>query len=204
PCQLAINGPDEKEKVIFEWYRAKTTLGMLREYVIEYFSLQSVERQRIHLFTICDELDLLSDSDKRLSELGVSDRMAIYVQIIPPLPLTIANQKKDVHVQCTNGNNKFVIDVSKTGTIGELKIKIQKRYGDEHITKFQLFNEAKEEIHSNDSDRILKSFGIKSDQTIFANFHLVTRNTQSAIVNNESKTSKQSFSSSTTKNNHDK
>ncbi|CAF0964657.1 unnamed protein product [Rotaria sp. Silwood1] len=203
-CQSSIIGPDDKETVIFQWYRAKTTLAMLLKYVIEKFSLHLVERQRIHLLTICNELNLLSDSYKRLSELGVSDRMAIYVQIIPPLPLTIENHKKDVHVQCTNGNNNFVIHVPNTETIGELKNKIQKRYGDEHITKFQLLNEAKEEIHSNDSDRILKSFGIKPDQTIFANFHLATRNTQSAIVNNESKTSKQSFSSSTTKNNYDK
>ncbi|CAF0897212.1 unnamed protein product [Rotaria sordida] len=203
-CHLTINGPDEKEKKIFPWYRAKTTLDMLLKYIIKNFSLQSVERQRIHLLTILDELDLLSDSDKRLSELGVSDRMAIYVQIIPPLLSTNTDENMDVHVKCIGGNNNFVLDVPNTKTIGELKRKIQKRYEDYHIIGFQLFNETNDEIHTNDNDRNLKSFGVKPGQTISVNFRLVAENIQSVIVNNESKTSKQSFSSSITKHNHDK
>ncbi|CAF2497475.1 unnamed protein product [Rotaria sp. Silwood2] len=204
PCQLTINAPDEKEKITFEWYRAKTTLSMLLEYVIEKFSLQSVERQRIHLLTICDELNLLSSSDNRLSELGVSDRMAIFVQIIPSLSSTVTNENKDVHVECTDDDKKFVIHAPTTATIGELKIKIQKRYEDYHINNFQLFNHIKDEIYTNDTNQNLKSFGIKPGQTIFATIHMTAQNIQPAIVNNENKTSKQLSSSSATTKNNDK
>jgi hypothetical protein len=52
PCQLIIVGPDEVKRIQYQWYRAKTTLMMLLEYVIEKFSLEVVERERIHLLTI--------------------------------------------------------------------------------------------------------------------------------------------------------
>ncbi|CAF1163178.1 unnamed protein product [Rotaria sordida] len=204
-CQLTIIGPDEKEKVIFQWYRAKTTLAMLLEYVIEKFSLQSIERHRIHLFTIFDELDLFSLPDQRLCEFGINDQMTIHVHITTSCPLTIMDENKNVLIKCSDDDDsKFVLDVPSITTIKQLKTEIQNRYEDQSISNFQLFDETNEEFHLDDTDQNLKTFGIKPGQTIFAKFRVTTQKTLSVIVNNESKSSEQSFPSSDTKENHDK
>jgi len=72
-------------RVEFTWYKTTTTLGRLVEHIIQIFSLESIERERIHLFYNSDELDLISNYDNLLRELGVKDGAYIDVQIIPPI-----------------------------------------------------------------------------------------------------------------------
>ncbi|CAF3692023.1 unnamed protein product [Rotaria sordida] len=170
------------EEVRLVAYRAKTTLAMLLEYVIEKFSLQSIERHRIHLFTIFDELDLFSLPDQRLCEFGINDQMTIHVHITTSCPLTIMDENKNVLIKCSDDDDsKFVLDVPSITTIKQLKTEIQNRYEDQSISNFQLFDETNEEFHLDDTDQNLKTFGIKT-----------------------CKSSEQSFPSSDTKENHDK
>ncbi|CAF1050469.1 unnamed protein product [Adineta steineri] len=71
---LTILGPNLIDKREYEWNKATTTLKMLFEFVITAFSLQSIKREQIHLITIYDnELDIISNSDKLLVDLGVND-----------------------------------------------------------------------------------------------------------------------------------
>ncbi len=194
PCRLTIIGPDEVEKVDYEWYRAKTTLGMLLKFVIEKFSLQSVERQRIHLFTIFKELNFFSHSDKRLSQYGLHDRMSVYVQVIPPLSPKIVDENNNIHVKCTSGKDQFNFDVRNTQSIGEIKAKIEKQFEDCQIIDLKLYNETNDMLDSDDSNRILRSFGIKPGQTINVTFSLITRNTQPSLMNSQGETSMKSSS----------
>ncbi|CAF1307489.1 unnamed protein product [Rotaria magnacalcarata] len=204
PCQLTIFGPDEKEKKIFQWYRAKTTLAILLEYVIEIFSLQSIDRHQLHLFTICDELDLFSCSTRRLIELGVNDRMAIYVQIVSSSSLMITNENIDVHVEYGDEHEKSTINVRNTETMGELKIQIQKRYEGYRISEFECFNERKDLLASVDTDKSFKSLGIKPGQKVFVKVRLTSEKNQLATANAQNKASNQSDSPSSTKANSDK
>jgi ubiquitin C-terminal hydrolase len=194
PCRLTIIGPDEVEKVDYEWYRAKTTLGMLLKFVIEKFSLQSVERQRIHLFTIFEELNFSSHSDKRLSTFDIHDRMLVHVQIIPPLSPKIIDENNNIHVKCTSGKDQFNFDVRNTQSIGELKAKIEKQFEDCQIIDLKLYNESNDMIDLDNSNRLLRSFGIKPGQTISVTFSLITRNTQPSLMNSQSETSTKSSS----------
>lgn len=199
PCRLTIVGPDEVKKVDYEWYRAKTTVIMLLEYVIEKFSLQSVDRERIHLLTIVDELDFWSKATLRLSECQLYNGMSVYIQIIPPLSPTTMNESKEVHVKCTYTNGECTLDVSNIETIGNLKDKIKEKVEGRKFIDFVLCNENNEELDLNDSDRALNSFGIKSGQTIFATFRLISRKAQPPVKNEETEASS---SSSNTKSNY--
>ncbi|CAF4848285.1 unnamed protein product, partial [Rotaria sp. Silwood1] len=82
---LTIWGPSPITRVEYEWDRTTTTLKMLLEYVIKVFSLETIESQRIHLFQQLEELDLSSNADKLLIDLGIKDRSLIEVEIIPPI-----------------------------------------------------------------------------------------------------------------------
>ncbi|CAF1306055.1 unnamed protein product [Adineta steineri] len=203
-CQLTVVSPDETDKIDFKWYTAKTTLAILLEYIIEQFSLQSISRDRIHLLTIAEELDISSDGKKRLSELNIHDRMSIYVQIIPPLVKTSTKEDTDVHVQCIYNGDKFIVNVPNTTTINGLKDKIQMECKDRTIIDFKLSNETKEELDLNDFYRVLKSFGIKRGQTVYATFRATTRKTQSLINNTQNSISTDSSLSSTPKTKHDR
>jgi ubiquitin C-terminal hydrolase len=184
-CHLTIVGPDEIKKVDYEWYRAKTTLGMLLEYVIEHFSLESVQLERIHLMTIFEELAFAYHSDKRLSVFGIHSGMSVHVQIIPPLSPTTVNEDIDVHVEYAYKNHKCLFDIPNTETISRLKIKMEKLFEGYDLTNFKLYDENKEELDLNDSNRTLKSFDVQPDQTIVATFHPIIQNTQPPVVSNE-------------------
>ncbi|CAF1036489.1 unnamed protein product [Rotaria sordida] len=82
---LTIWGPSPIIKAEYEWNSGTTTLKMLLEYAIRIFLLESIERQRIHLFHRSEELDLSSNSDKLLIDLEINDRSFIDVEIIPPI-----------------------------------------------------------------------------------------------------------------------
>ena len=185
-CRLTIVGPDENEKINFEWYRAKTTLKMLLEYVIEKFSLESIQRHRIHLFSIFGEFHLFTSPHLRLSEHDLYDGMSVYVRIIPPLSSGVKNRllDRDVHVKYTvDCDKKKVIDVPVTEKIVQLKNKIQEKFEDNQIIEFKLLNEANDELSLNDTDRDLKSFGVKPGQTILAEFSLKKSNVAAESVN---------------------
>lgn len=181
-CQLTIFGPDEKEKVLFEWYREKTTLKMLFEYVIKKFSLDSVDPQQIHLFTICDELNLVSGFDQRLRLLGIDDRMAVYVQIVASPSLLMV--ESSINIKCNDGHESFTIKLLDSETIGDLKNSIQKRHNENFIIDLTLFDENNHSLYWHKEDQDFKSFGIKSGQTIFANYRLIEEKIQSTVANN--------------------
>ncbi|CAF3942992.1 unnamed protein product [Rotaria sp. Silwood2] len=82
---LTIWGPSPTIKAEYEWNGDTTTLKMLLEHIIKVFSLESIERQRIHLFQRSEELDLSSNPDKLLIDSGIIDRSFIDVEIIPPI-----------------------------------------------------------------------------------------------------------------------
>ena len=83
PSELVIYGPSFFDKKEYKWYENFTTLGMLLEYVIQSFSLESIERERIHLFHNSEELDLISNYDNLLKDLGITWYNHIDVKIIP-------------------------------------------------------------------------------------------------------------------------
>jgi ubiquitin C-terminal hydrolase len=199
PCRLTIIGPDEVEKVDYEWYRAKTTLGMLLDYVIEIFSLESVGRERIHLFTIFRELEIFSYSDSRLSEFDLHDKMSVHVQIIPPLLPKIDDENKTIHVKCTCGKRKLNFDVENTKSIDDLKAKIEEQYENREVIDLELCNESNDKIDLNDPSRTLRSFGIRPGETISAKFSLITRSAKSSLVNTRTQTSTTTASSSSMK-----
>ena len=82
--QLTIWGPDQIKSIDYRWYQAITTLAMLVEHIVEEFSLASIERERLHVLTSVAELKVALDSNRRLSEMNVFDRMSIYVHIVAP------------------------------------------------------------------------------------------------------------------------
>jgi ubiquitin C-terminal hydrolase len=135
----------------------------------------------------------------RLSESDLHSGMLVHVQIIPPLSQTTVNKNMDVHVEYTYNNEKCVLNIPNTETINELKIRIKNQYEDRDMIDFKLYNENKEELSLIDPDRTLKSFGVKSGQTISAVFRLITRNTQPPVVNNHSEVSTKPSASPTTK-----
>jgi hypothetical protein len=162
---------------------------MLLKFVIEKFSLQSVERERIHLLSILKELGFFSHADKRLSEFDLHDGMSVYVQIIPPLSPEIVDENKNIHVKCISGKDQFNFDVQNTESIGDLKAKIEKQFQDRQITDLKLCNETNDMIDLDYLNRTVRSFGIRPGQTIYATFSLITRNTQRPLVNSQSETS---------------
>ena len=145
-------------------------------------------------------LILLLFSDTRLSQLDLHNGMSVHVQIIPPLSSTTINENIDVHVECTYDHDKFMLHLPNTETIGELKTKIQKQFEDVNVLILSCIMKRRKNLASNDPDRTLKSFGVIPGQTISANFRLITRNTQSPVVNNHSEASTISSASDTKKN----
>ena len=179
-CSLNIIGPDEKETKRFQWYRAKTTLTMLLDFVIEAFSLEKLERDRIHLVTLIRELDVYQHSDKRLSQFNLHDGMSIYVQIMLPPSQTISSENKEpIRVKCTCNKENFDLEGSNIETINDIKKQIQQRFNKSTITQFKIRNENKDELDITDPDRSLLSFGIKSNQTISVEFKVVDKESTS-------------------------
>ena len=82
---LTIWGPNGKDRITYTGCKASTTLGMLLEYVIRTFSLDSIERERIHLFYASEELDVSSNYDNLLKEFIKNTFAFIDVKIIPDI-----------------------------------------------------------------------------------------------------------------------
>ncbi|CAF0889305.1 unnamed protein product [Adineta ricciae] len=179
-CELTIVGPDHMKTVTYKWYRAITKIRDLLEYIIEQFSLQSIDRNRIHLFTIFDELNLIARMNLRMSESGLHTRMNVHVEIIPPLSPSELRDDADVRVECSNEEEEFVLKVSKRKTLDNLKQTVQQRCKNRTPLNFTIRNEVNEEISLVDGDRTLQSIGIKSGHTIYATFRL--KNQQSSAT----------------------
>ena len=96
-CTLCFQSKDEQSNLFtvchsetsnrldFKWDSNRTKLGDLLEYVIEFFSLESIPRERIHLFQGLTELNVASDYDKLLKDLSMNHLTSCNVGIIPPI-----------------------------------------------------------------------------------------------------------------------
>ncbi|CAF4520375.1 unnamed protein product, partial [Rotaria socialis] len=168
--RLRVYGPNHIGKIEYECNKRTTTLQMLLEYIIKMFSLDSIERQRIHLFTDFEELDLTSNSEKLLTELGVTDLTMISVQIVSSLSSSM------IHVECTSTNGTFLFDIPHTTTIEMLRKEAEQRFTDYCLCDFTLFDRTKVKINLSESNRTLLSLGINSGQTIYASCRLISYN----------------------------
>jgi ubiquitin C-terminal hydrolase len=111
--QLTIWSPNNTGGVKWKWLKATTTLGMLLEHVIQTFLLEWIERERIHLFYDHEELNLGSDYDKLLVELGIRDGAYIDVEIIPPISHSISSMN-------TNTSNDLRLSLNDQSGINHL------------------------------------------------------------------------------------
>ena len=85
PTNLRVSGPAFLDSFNFKWYKSRTTLGELLEAIIEKYSLQSIARDRIHLFYQTNEIDVPLHYDEKLKDMKISDIGVIEVAIIPPI-----------------------------------------------------------------------------------------------------------------------
>lgn len=177
PYHLKIWAPNYTSILELEWNKTTTTLEMLLEHIIKSFSLESIERERIHLLALNDnELDIASNSNKLLSELGIINNKSIFVQIVP------SGSSSIVHVKCIHDTEVQLFDVHQTITIKQLKDLIGKKFKDHYLVDFKLLNHINEEINLSDTNRTLVSLGVTADQTIYATFHLHTSNNRISIL----------------------
>ncbi|UJR29300.1 hypothetical protein I4U23_010514 [Adineta vaga] len=176
---LTIIAPDCRTKTLFKWNKNVTTLQMLFEYVIEVFSLQSIEREQIHLLTMYDtELNLIADSDKLLSTLGLTND-TIFVQTIESSsPIT-----STVRVDCAHTNGNLFLDVSFITSINELKIQIEKRLKGCLLLDFVLYDRMHKIINQNNPHQMLCDYGVKPGQTIYATLRLAYSGHPSLLSN---------------------
>lgn len=171
---LTVFGPDEKEKGEFPWYRPKTILKELMDFVITTFSLEHVERHCIHLATYYGEINVADRLDGRLWDLRVADEYPIFVHIVGNVSAVKENEVEHgmVHVIARYGNNSTVtFDVCTETTLDELRSKIEDEVHS-NIYEWTLFNHFQKDIDTSDLKRQLKSFDIQRDQTIHTFFSL--------------------------------
>jgi ubiquitin C-terminal hydrolase len=119
---LTIWGPKVMDQKTYRWCKASTTLGMLLEYVIRTCSLESIERERIHLFYASEELDVSSNYDSLLKEFITKSFLYIEVKIIPDIyPPSFENiTTSDTHLLPYPGQNytKHSFDTQSSQRIG--------------------------------------------------------------------------------------
>ncbi|CAF1060070.1 unnamed protein product [Adineta steineri] len=182
--RLTILGPNLIDKREYEWNIETTTLVMLFEFVITAFSLQSIKREQIHLITMYDnELDIISNFDKLLVDLGVNDDTWISVQVIESQLGTSI-----VYVDCAYTDGQETFEVPSTISIGKLKNRIEKYFNDDRLLEFNLFNRMHEKIDQNIPNQMLCELGIKPGQTIYAVLRFTFSDTSSSVLNNTSNT----------------
>jgi ubiquitin C-terminal hydrolase len=141
-CHLTIYPSDSIDKIDYTWDKTTTTLNMLLEHVIKAFSLELIERERIHLFMHSEELDLISDSDKLLYQLGFLDGTFIDFQLILPrlTPISFANiNKSDEHMSPLNiqSSTNRLPNVESSQCIGLVLQYIDRKQNLEKIVKTQ-------------------------------------------------------------------
>jgi ubiquitin C-terminal hydrolase len=171
--KLTIYGPDPIKKVSYQYDKSSTTLATLFDYVIQAFSLGSIERECIHLFMSSnEEFNLMEDSEKLLSRLGIIDQSWVEVQIILPLSSSVTVNNSKVHVECAYTNGTLCIDVSDFDTVGEVQDQIEKKFEGRVLLDLTLTDNMNRNIDLIDSSRMLLEFGIKRGQTIYASTRL--------------------------------
>ncbi|CAF4249100.1 unnamed protein product, partial [Rotaria magnacalcarata] len=84
-----------------------------------------------------EELDLTSNSEKLLTELGVTDLTIISVQIVSSLSSSV------IHVECTSTNGTCLLDIPHTTTIEMLRKEVEQRFTDYCLCDFTLFDRTK-------------------------------------------------------------
>ncbi|CAF1202238.1 unnamed protein product [Adineta steineri] len=177
---LTILGPNLIDKREYQWNIETTTLKMLFEFVITAFSLQSIKREQIHLITMYDnELDIISNSDKLLVDLGVTDGTWISVQVVESQLGTSI-----VYVDCAYTNGRKVFEVPSTISIEKLKNRIEKEFNDYRLLEFNLFNRMYEKIDQNMPNQMLCELHIKPGQTIYAFLRFTFSDTSPSVLNN--------------------
>ncbi|CAM2699554.1 unnamed protein product [Rotaria socialis] len=179
--RLRVYGPNHIDKIEYTWNKHITTLQMLLEYIIKVFSLDSIERQRIHLFMDFEELDLVSNSEKLLTELGVTDLTMIFVQIVSSLSSSM------IHVECTSTNRTYLFDIPHTTTIEMLRKQVEQRFTDYCLCDFTVFDRTNVKINLSEPNRTLLSLGINSGQTIYASCRLISSNRGFSTVDSPNK-----------------
>ncbi|CAF0743098.1 unnamed protein product [Adineta steineri] len=178
--RLTIFGPDRIVKRECEWNKETTTLKMLFDFVITTFSLQSIKHEQIRLITIYDnELDIISNSDKLLFDLGVNDDTWIFVQVVESQLGTSI-----VYVDCAYTNGRKIFDVPSTISIEKLKNRIEKHFNDYRLLEFNLFNRMHEKIDQNMPNQMLCELDIKPGQTIYAALRFTFSDTSPSVLNN--------------------
>jgi ubiquitin C-terminal hydrolase len=187
PYFLTIKTDDGSREIQYEWNKNTTTLGMLLEYIIENFSLRSIEEKRIRLTTLSNrKLDHTLHSEKLLSELGVTDHEWIYVKIIESSSFSTDNRRPDVRVECSHSNGIEILNVPYTITIGDLKNQIEEHFKDHIVTNLQLFNRMHSAIDISDPTRTLSYFNVEPGQTVYVSLQLLYSGSQLSRLNSGS------------------
>jgi ubiquitin C-terminal hydrolase len=174
PCSLTIQSLDNNKKAEYKWDKTTTTLGMLLDFVIEEFSLKSIERKRICLTTLLGKsLDHTLSSDTLLNDLGITNLNSINMKIMPSNSSSTDDERSNVRVKCTYTNGTHVFYVPHTTTIEELKKQIEKQFKDHFVTEMRLFNRMHDTIDTSNLTQKLSDFGIESGQTVYVPLKLV-------------------------------
>ena len=164
--RLTIYGPDSK-RIEYDWRRSETTLAMLVDYVIKVFSLQSIERTRVHLFYLSEELDQTTNSDDLLANLKIGDNGILDVEIIPPM---------GVRVECSSSSTgqKFVLEAQPKDTLHQIKGQIEQRLGNAVLINVLFYDRTEALIRTSDVNQTLDELGIKRGSKISAKLQIAT------------------------------
>ena len=180
---LTIKTPDSVKKFEYEWDETTTTLGMLVDDIIKSFSLESIEREHIHVLKLPRiKLDHISDANELLSKLGVNNYALISVEFESSRSSSNINENMAVHVECVYFGGKLTLDARTTDTIGNLRNHIEDRLKNNLVISFELYNAMNEKIDVNDNSKMLYDFGIKPGQTIHADIRLATGQNPSQVI----------------------
>ena len=168
--RLTIYGPDS-QRTEYDWRRSETTLAMLVDHVIRDFSLQSIERSRVHLFYLNEELDQTTHSDDLLAYLKIADNAVLDVEIIPPI---------GVRVECSSSSTgeKFVLEAQPKDTLYQLKRQIEGRLGNAVLINVFFYDSTRHPIGTGDATQTLDELGIKRGSKISAKLQVATSRDQ--------------------------
>ena len=167
--RLTIYSPDHPSEG-YDWNRSETTLKMLVDYVIKVYSLQSIERHRLHLFSNNEELDQMTNSDDLLTNLKITHGGFIDLEIIPPL---------GVRVECSYLNGKkFSLEAQLKDNILQLKEQIGKRLENCLLIDISIRNSMGYLIDTSDATRTLGELGIRRGSTIQAELRVAASRDQ--------------------------
>ena len=171
-CQLTVFGPAgmPSEHVLYD--RRSTTLQLLLVHIIKSRSLQSIARERIHLFHRDEELNLVSNGEILLKNLEIPNNASIDVQIVEKGSSPVDRDDDKIHVRCSCDNKTMNVDVPSTNTISQLRRRMLDLFPGHDRIKFYSDSQHRREIDSNDSQTSLKKCGVKPGDTIYVTLSL--------------------------------